>query len=116
MSFFPVNNVLYYLVVGQLDEMYIISLPDSPRFFHIADATQDYVIFVDDILKVFLPTVPQSAGSYAVYTFKVTRDADLLIDESLDVDIATALERELAKRILALLPGYYTKLIFLQKV
>lgn len=98
MSFFPVNNVLYYLVTGHADAMYIVSLPDAPRFFHIEQSGKDYVIFVDDILKAFLPKIPQLTGLYGIYTFKVTRDADLTIDEGLGVDIALALERELAKR------------------
>src|SRR5690606_36488744 len=87
-----------YLVTGHADAMYIVSLPDAPRFFHIEQSGKDYVIFVDDILKAFLPKIPHLTGLYEIYTFKVTRAEDLTLAKRLVIDIALALERELAKR------------------
>src|SRR5690606_24803687 len=98
LSFFPVNNILYYLVVGSAGTMHVVNLSNIPRFFHIKHAGGDYVFFIDDILKAFLPNALQLNGAQGIYTFKVTRDADLTVDEGLGIDIASALEKELAKR------------------
>lgn len=97
-SFFPANNILYYLVVGSAGILYVVNLSNIPRFFHAKRSDGDYVIFVDDILKAFLPNALQLNGEQRIYTFKVTRDADLTVDEGLGIDIASALEKELAKR------------------
>lgn len=97
-AFFPINNVLYFLAVSASGRLYVVNLVDVPRFLHIRQANRDHVLFVDDILKAFLTTVPRLSEIREIYSFKVTRDADLELDEGLEEDIATALEREVAKR------------------
>jgi len=102
-DFFPENNLLYLAVGteqsnGALD--YIINIPSIPlpRFYKYKEDENTHIIFLEDIIKAYLHLLfPHSAIRWA-YTFKITRTAELELDDEYNSDIAEQIERQLEKR------------------
>ena len=73
--------------------------PPLPRFFSIpAGGERRYVVFLDDVIRHNLPRVFPGqvvAGAYAV---KVSRDADLYLDDEFDQGLKQAIRKSLKKR------------------
>ena len=106
-SFFPENNKLYLLVVVRGDsepEQLIVNVPSDqlPRFFEVAENGLDYIVFLDDIIKHNLPKVLARGVIEGVYSFKVTRDAELEIADEYEGDLAERIEKQIEKRDLGL--------------
>ncbi len=102
-EFEPENNQLYMVICGAETadghRMILLRLPtdEVSRFFSITRDGINYIIFLDDIIKqhaaILAGFPPQGC-----YTFKVTRDAELNLDEIYEVDIAVKIEKQIAKR------------------
>ena len=73
--------------------------PPLPRFIAIpAPGDRRYVVFLDDVIRHNLPRVfpgQVAAGAYAV---KVSRDADLYLDDEFDQGLKQAIKKSLRKR------------------
>ena len=73
--------------------------PPLPRFIAIpAPGDRRYVVFLDDVIRHNLPRVfpgQIAAGAYAV---KVSRDADLYLDDEFDHGLKQAIKKSLKKR------------------
>ena len=73
--------------------------PPLPRFIDIpARGDRRYVVFLDDVIRHNLPRVfpgQVAAGAYAV---KVSRDADLYLDDEFDHGLKQAIKKSLKKR------------------
>ena len=73
--------------------------PPLPRFFAIpAPGDRRYVVFLDDVIRHNLARVFPGqvvAGAYAV---KVSRDADLYLDDEFDQGLKQAIKKSLKKR------------------
>ena len=102
-GFGPENNQLYMAICGdetpEGQQLLLLKLPtdDLPRFFSITAKGIQYVIFIDDIIKLHAASVagfePQGC-----YTFKITRDAELNLDDIYETDMAVKIEKQIAKR------------------
>lgn len=102
-EFFPENNKLYKIVIPQDQEESnagrIVTIPsdDLPRFFSTEEEGVQYIVFIDDIIKLGLRLVFKSE-SLSDYNFKVTRDAALELDDEYDESLAEKMEKKIAKR------------------
>jgi len=112
-GFFAENNTLYQAVVilkpDQVEQIIFVNIPTNhlPRFYTLWAGGQRYVVFLDDIIKHHLTYLFPDAKIQGVYNVKVTRDAELLLEEEMDTDMALMMEKELAKRDL----GFATRFL-----
>ncbi|MBZ4189248.1 polyphosphate kinase 1 [Niabella beijingensis] len=97
------NNKLYMLVAleqqGQ-QMLRIINIPSDKisRFFSTRHEGTEYVLFIDDILRLYLDIIFKNATVKGAYTFKITRDAELNLQDEYAGDIAVKIEEEIQKR------------------
>lgn len=108
-SFFPINNHLYFaLTDNSASDLFIVNIPADRinRFFTCQVNAKTYVVFIDDIIKLFLPNFIKDK-SVNFYTFKITRDAELNLQDEFEGDIAQKIEAEVNKRDL----GYATRFL-----
>ena len=113
-GFFPSNNGLYIAV--ELDRNYtdkpfvIINIPsgDLPRFYTINDGNLRHVLFLDDIIKHNLSFLFPADTIKGAYSIKITRDADLDLQDELEGDIAQKIEYQITQRDL----GSATRLLY----
>ncbi|TDO22803.1 polyphosphate kinase 1 [Pedobacter duraquae] len=103
-EFFAENNKLYQGVVLQdptgNERLEILTIPSDqvPRLYLMEDDIHKYIVFLDDIIKHNLKQVFPGDKVIGAYNIKVTRDAEMLIEDEVDEDIVTAMEKELLKR------------------
>jgi polyphosphate kinase len=102
--FFAENNKLYLGVIlknqQENEQLVILNIPSDilPRLYAIADGNKTYVLFLDDIIRFNINTLFPDDLFVAAYSLKVTRDAELHLEEEIDENIIAAMEKELAKR------------------
>ncbi|GEP95781.1 polyphosphate kinase 1 [Chitinophaga cymbidii] len=74
------NNALYLVVSFENDEHAIVNVPSHalPRFLALPD---QHIIFLDDVIRHFLPQLFPSRKVTGCYSIKVTRDAEIDVDE-----------------------------------
>lgn len=112
-GFFAENNKLYQLVILEdkdgLERLELINIPSDeiPRLYAITTADGDYILFLEDIIKHNLTHLFPNDLIKGVYNLKVTRDAELNIEEVYGEDITIALEKQLETRDL----GFATRLL-----
>jgi polyphosphate kinase len=102
-SFFPENDRLYFLIVTDestpKEQLTILNIPSDslPRFYQ-ATAAGQYILFIDDIIRHHLHMIFPDAAISGVYSFKITRDAELDLQDEYEGNIAEKIERQLIKR------------------
>ncbi len=101
-DFFPENNQLYFLILigdEKQEELVVMHIPSDelPRFFSIEVQDEQYIVFLDDIVRYNLDKVFTEKVN-GCYSFKITRDAELDFKDEYSGDLADALERQLRKR------------------
>lgn len=107
-GFFAENNKLYQAVIltdgGGSERLELITVPSDllPRLFAVHCPEQNYVVFLDDIIKDNLAYLFPGEAITGVYNIKITRNAELNLRDEVDEDITVALEKELKKRDLGL--------------
>ncbi|MCF2504536.1 polyphosphate kinase 1 [Dyadobacter sp. CY107] len=113
-SFFPENNQLYLAVILKFppddEQVALVNVPagNLSRFLKVTIEGQDYIIFLEDIIKRNLKSLFPEAISIESFNIKVTRDAELdIMDEDGD-DIAEKFEKQLSKRDF----GFATRLLY----
>ncbi len=103
-TFFPENNKLYLAVITQAEpeneQALIINIPSDqlPRFYRVEADQKQYLIFLDDIIKTFIPHVLPQLQVKACYSFKITRNAEMDLEDEYDGDIAEKIEKQVLKR------------------
>ncbi|WP_207421790.1 polyphosphate kinase 1 [Desertivirga brevis] len=113
-SFFPENNKLYQLAVTENgrgeEEFFIIVIPSDhvPRFWDMTSGDKHHVVFIDDIIKYNLSKLPGFEHLKGLYSFKVTRDAELDIADEYEGDLAEKIEKQIEKRDF----GFATRLLY----
>src|SRR5690606_28360311 len=77
----------------------ILNIPSNQmgRFFSTTVDDKQYVIFIDDIIKDNLQAIFPNQSATA-YSFKVTRDAELDLQDEFTGDIASEIEKQLNQR------------------
>ena len=109
-SFFPINNQLYFAVTDDnTGAVFFLNIPSNHigRFFTCEVNGNRYVLLIDDIIKLFFPEAVRNT-SLSFYSFKITRDAELNLQDEFEGDIAQKIEAEVNKRDL----GYATRFLF----
>ncbi|GAB2836696.1 polyphosphate kinase [Ferruginibacter profundus] len=102
-SFFPENNKLYIAVALEKNEAHkiaIVSIPSGnvSRFYTITVAEKNYIVFIDDIIKNNLSFIFPDAAISGAYSIKITRDAELDLQDEFEGDIAEKIETQINKR------------------
>lgn len=102
-SFFPENNSLYIAVVTDAakgNDTFIVNIPSqqTPRFFSTAIHGKQYVVFIDDIIKDNLAFIFPGTTIAGTYSLKITRDAELELEDEYTGNIAEKIEKQIAKR------------------
>lgn len=102
-NFFFENNKLY-MVVALQDANCIITVPSNytSRFFSTELNGTHYVVFIDDIIKANLSFLFPKLTIEGAYNIKITRDAELDLQDEFEGDIAEKIETQIIKRDLGL--------------
>lgn len=101
-SFFPDNDKLYLAVVigASAQDIYILNIPSDslPRFFTAEDQGRRWIMFIDDIIRDNLSFIFPGMPVSVACSIKITRDAELDLEDEYEGDIAEKIEKKLAKR------------------
>ncbi len=89
------------LLPGTTTEYELVSIPSPPldRFvsLHRGDEGQA-VLFLDDLVRLHLPEIIPGATSEGAWAIKLTRDAELHLEDEFQGDLVAAMRKALAKR------------------
>jgi polyphosphate kinase len=110
-GFFPENDKLYFLLVldkntaahdidAEEEEIVLLNIPSDslPRFIRVEAGTTQYILFIDDIIRDNLGFIFPGVTVRGAYSFKITRDAELDLEDEYEGDLAEKIEKKLAKR------------------
>lgn len=103
-DFFPGNNQLYMAVILAYPDgkevVAVVNIPSDKlsRFVSITVNGKQYIVFIEDIIKEYLPFIFRKATIKGAYNFKVTRNAELNLKDEYEDDIAEQIERLISKR------------------
>ncbi len=105
-GFMPENNRLYLVITLQenadgLLKQAIVNIPSEKikRFFSLTPLDGDeYVIFLDDIVRENLVYIFPGLHILGVYSIKVNRDAELYLEDEFSGDLLVKIEGQLKKR------------------
>jgi polyphosphate kinase len=106
-SFFPENNQIYLAVFVKKEHsesLFLVTIPSASvnRFFSINHQEQQYIVFIDDILKHHLLYLFPESEIKGAYSIKITRDADLHLQDNYEGDMLTKIENQVAIRDLGM--------------
>jgi polyphosphate kinase len=113
-GFFPENNKLYVIAFGtnntKQKEIVAIPVPTErvPRFFHVRHDGLEYIIFIEDIIKLNLQDQFHGLRLKTLCNIKVTRDSDLNLEDEYETELASKIEEQLKIRDL----GAPTRLLY----
>ena len=103
-DFFPGNNKLYIIAQlqypGKESDYVIINIPSDtlPRFKSCTLDDTTYIVFIEDIIKHHLPLLFRQAIVAGAWNFKITRDAELNLEDDFEEDMAEKIEKQIMKR------------------
>ncbi|HUR66436.1 MAG TPA: polyphosphate kinase 1 [Chitinophagaceae bacterium] len=101
------NNALYFIVdletPGQPGKRTyaLLNIPSAnlPRFYELPALDEDnYIVFLDDVIRENLREIFPGYQIYGAYSVKLTRDAEMSVEDEFAGDIAEKIERQLEKR------------------
>ena len=111
------NNALYFIVDMEADEQPgvhkygLLNIPSSnlARFSELPMLGDDhYILFLDDVIRVNLQEVFPAYTIKGAWSIKLTRDAEMSIEDEFIGDIAEKIEKQLEKREV----GHATRLLY----
>lgn len=117
-GFFPENNKLYFIIqlldADGKEQDYILNIPSEvlPRFYTINTNDIQHIIFLDDVVRFNLNKLFRGFKVKGCYSFKITRDAELDLNDEYSEDLSDQLEKQLTKRDL----GLATRFLFQQGI
>lgn len=102
-TYFPTNNSLYFVFTREAygnEQIGIINIPSDKvsRFYTSIINDKTYVVFIDDIIRQHLADIFPGQKITGIYTFKITRDADLNLEDEFEGSLATKIEKKIKKR------------------
>src|SRR5690606_4556929 len=87
-EFFPQNNTIYLLLREKNNEgrFWIVgqAAEGSQRFFTLSENGTRHIVISDDIIRHFLPNYLSKEFEPDIYSIKVTRDADLDLQDEFE--------------------------------
>ena len=111
------NNALYFIVdveapeAGGKHTYALLNIPsfNLPRFTELPMLGDDsYIVFLDDVIRENLEEVLPAYTIHGAYSVKLTRDAEMSLEDEFSGDLAEKIERQLEKRD----AGHATRLLF----
>lgn len=96
-----VENEAIYLVaeMGESDIHFVKIKSEVPRFFEFPMYNNKYAVcFVEDILKYILKQTPKGELPINYYAIKISRDAELYIEDEFSGDLKSKIKAALPKR------------------
>ncbi|MBL0744128.1 polyphosphate kinase 1 [Chryseolinea lacunae] len=112
-TFFPENNKLYLTVTTRSAKkgarVYIVNVPSDelPRFFTVRHDSVQYIVFLEDIIKLNLDQVFYETV-LTCHSIKVTRDSDLNLEDEFTGNLAEKIEQRIGTRDL----GFATRFLY----
>jgi polyphosphate kinase len=103
-SFFPENNRLYLAVLAETEkgqeQVMVVNIPSDhlPRFHSVETGGKLFILFLDDLIRTFAPDIFRTVTIKGCYSFKITRDAELELEDEYAGDIAEKIEKQVQKR------------------
>lgn len=102
-DFFPESNNIYIAfpcMRKDVQDILIVNIPaeDCGRFYAETVNGVQYVVFLDDLIKEHLKLLLPEVSIMPGYSFKMTRDADLDLQDEFEGDIAEKIEKKIAVR------------------
>ena len=103
-SFFLENDMLYILVIftneDAHEQLAVVNIPTDhlDRFVKLQLDGEDYIIFLDEIIRQNLKSLFPKAVQIESFNIKVNRDAELDLLDDEGPDMTEILERQLRKR------------------
>ena len=105
-EFIPENNHLYFVVTLKSEDSItyrhaVINIPSGKlsRFFVLSKIEDDeYVIFIDDIIRENLNCIFPGHEIHGIYSIKFNRDAELELEDEYSEDLVNKIEKQLSKR------------------
>jgi polyphosphate kinase len=112
-NFFPENNKIYLAVQTEQDgkvDVVIVNIPsvECGRFYSETIEDIRYVITIDDIIRDNMKFLFPAAAIKGIFSFKITRDAELDLKDEFKGDIAEKIEEQILVRDL----GLATRLLY----
>jgi len=110
-NIFLENNYLYFIVdiedtdIPDVHEYALLNIPSDqlPRFSELPKIEdKHYLLFLDDVIRENLAEVFPGYKIHGAYAVKLTRDAELNIEDEFSGDIADKIEKQLGKRDIGL--------------
>jgi polyphosphate kinase len=111
------NNALYFIVDIEAAEQpgthtyALLNIPSSnlPRFTELPKIGNDfYLLFLDDVIRENLQEVFPRFIIHGAYSIKLTRDAEMVLEDEFTGDIAEKIEKQLEKREI----GHSTRFLY----
>lgn len=116
-SVFLENNSLYFIadIESSLQpgkrQYALLNIPSTqlPRFMELpAVGGDDHIIFLDDVIKENLREIFPGYTIHGAYSVKLTRDAEMNLEDEFAGDLAEKIEKQLGKRDL----GHSTRFLY----
>lgn len=110
-NIFLENNYLYFIVdiedsdLPGVHEYALLNIPSDqlPRFSELPKIEdKHYLLFLDDVIRENLAEIFPGYKIHGAYAVKLTRDAELNIEDEFTGDIADKIEKQLGKRDIGL--------------
>ncbi|MES2266862.1 MAG: polyphosphate kinase 1 [Bacteroidota bacterium] len=102
-TFFPENNKLYFVIQlndGDSEKLILLNVPsdDLPRFFSTQCEGEQFICFLDDIIRFNLDKLFRNQTITGCYSIKITRDAELDLKDEYPGELSEQIEKQLQKR------------------
>lgn len=100
----PENNKIYLAVTvkgsGKDSRVFIVNVPSDKlsRFYSVQHEGTSYIIFLDDIVKLFVGKLFRDKNIVGCESFKITRDAELDLEDEFEGNIAKKIEKKISQR------------------
>ncbi|MET3981578.1 polyphosphate kinase [Mucilaginibacter sp. UYP25] len=102
-EFFPQNNKLYFVIQlrdGEDEKLMLLNIPSDelPRFFSTKCDGEQFICFLDDIIRFNLNKLFKTQTVEGCYSIKITRDAELDLKDEYPGGLSEQIEKQLQKR------------------
>lgn len=97
---FVKNEALYLTTIQDKDWFQFVEIPaEIPRFFTFPKQNgKHYITFIDDIIRYNLRQTPKGETKLEYYSIKISRDAELYIEDEFSGDLKDKIEASLSNR------------------
>ena len=106
------NNTIYFLVVFENENAFgILNIPveECGRFFVLKqEANKHFITFLDDIIRIHVSEIFKKREIKGIYEIKLSRDAELYIDDEFNGVLAEKIQESLQQRT----SGQPTRLLY----